>query len=230
MDISKLPFPAGWIGADLGQYRPCDGTYCYYEYDTLPPLDETRFTGQFEWLKPLSAQLEATMSVHLPPNSHEKALLKNLAQVQKEAEQLGRPLPAEFVAFMQNRAWREAIPSCTACYFDCSGRLVHCPITGGYFVRFYNDQQDCCFWYLYVSPSGEQAVFTSWVMIDEEGFNPAEEEHFAQQIAVCAPSFELFLYRYWLENSLWFGLDEGKNFLTPEFNDYLNHYKGHKMA
>ena len=230
MKIDNLPFPAGWIGTDLGQYRPCDGTYCYYEYSSLPPLDETSFTGQFEWLEPLSERLEATMAIHQPPSPHEKKLLSRLEQLQTEVQKVGLQLPAEFVLFMKNKAWREAIPSCTACYFDLPGRLVQCPITGGYFVRFYNDQQDCCFWFLYLSPSGEHAVLTSWIMVDDEGFNPAEVENFAEQMAVCAPSFELFLYRYWLENRLWFGLDDGQNFLTPDFNQYLNHYKGRKTA
>jgi hypothetical protein len=43
-------FPAKWCGLDLGHYRACDGGYHNYSVDTLPPLDESRFTGRFEWL------------------------------------------------------------------------------------------------------------------------------------------------------------------------------------
>jgi hypothetical protein len=43
-------------------------------------------------------------------------------------------------------------------------------------------------------------------------------------IAACAPSFEAFLYRYWLENTIWFALNEQHAPLTPPQQQYLHHY------
>lgn len=41
------PFASAWWSFDLGEYRPCDGTYRIYPYDSVPPLDEALFTGDF---------------------------------------------------------------------------------------------------------------------------------------------------------------------------------------
>jgi hypothetical protein len=47
-----------------------------------------------------------------------------------------------------------------------------------------------------------------------------------QNTWVCAPSFVAFIYRWWLENSIWFKVsesdDEGK--LTADERAYLAHY------
>jgi len=40
--------------------------------------------------------------------------------------------------------------------------------------------------------------------------------------AFCAPSFEAFLYRFWLENSLWFALSDNQS-LTDEQQRYVSH-------
>jgi hypothetical protein len=34
----SIPFPWAWWGLDLGEARPCDGTYCQYPYEHLPPI------------------------------------------------------------------------------------------------------------------------------------------------------------------------------------------------
>jgi hypothetical protein len=40
--------------------------------------------------------------------------------------------------------------------------------------------------------------------------------------AFCAPGFEAFLYRYWMENTLWFALEGGM--LTEAQRRYAAHY------
>jgi len=43
---------------------------------------------------------------------------------------------------------------------------------------------------------------------------------------VCGPSFEAFLYRFWLENTLWEAVNEGAGApLTEAQERYLAHYK-----
>jgi hypothetical protein len=43
---------------------------------------------------------------------------------------------------------------------------------------------------------------------------------------VCGPSFVSFLYRYWLENVLWFKLQDASGpQLTDEERRYLAHYR-----
>ena len=48
--LSDAPFQAGWWSFDLGRYRPCDGTYQLYPYDSLPPLPEP--DESLSWLGP----------------------------------------------------------------------------------------------------------------------------------------------------------------------------------
>ncbi|GCE50222.1 hypothetical protein EI42_05439 [Thermosporothrix hazakensis] len=40
----------GWISFDLGEVRPYKGTYSLYSHIDLPPLPETLFRGEFQWL------------------------------------------------------------------------------------------------------------------------------------------------------------------------------------
>jgi hypothetical protein len=40
---------------------------------------------------------------------------------------------------------------------------------------------------------------------------------------VCSESFSEFVYRFWIENEIWFRLKSGS--LTDEQRHYLNHYQ-----
>ena len=48
-----IEFETGWCASDLGDYRPCAGTYERYSYDSIPVLDQSRFTGAFDWVDEL---------------------------------------------------------------------------------------------------------------------------------------------------------------------------------
>jgi hypothetical protein len=222
MTPDQSPFPPGWMGTDLPGGRACDGTYCYFEYDSLPPVDESLFRGQFQWLPPLAPDLQTIVEIHrqTPPDK----LKTQLDRLITTAGQMGLTLPAPFLAFMGNPERRDQIPSCTACYFDLPDRIVKSPLgEEAYLIRFLNDQQGVLFWYLYLTPQGQEAVLVSNLFYDEDvsGF-PIESVRRAT--AFCAPSFEAFLYRFWLENSLWFGLDGGT--LADVHQRYLAHYIG----
>lgn len=228
----SLPFAYGWWSFDLGQYRPCDGTYCYYAYDSLPPIPEAQFTGSLQWLEQAGEADE-----YISPDEggeEEDTLPTRLSALSAAARALGLTLPAAFLRLMASPALRERIPSCTACYFTLSKRIVPCPGSEeGYLIRFLNDQQDVLSWYLYLTPQGEHSVLVSPYELDtaaedEEESEPLTEQQRQSIIAntlVCAPSFEAFLYRFWLENVLWFVVNEGEGSLTDAQQQYLAHYK-----
>jgi hypothetical protein len=48
----------------------------------------------------------------------------------------------------------------------------------------------------------------------------------AQGFACCARSFSEFLYRFWIENEIWYSIthDEGRRPLTDLQRAYVNHY------
>src|SRR5205823_223119 len=96
------------------------------------------------------------------------------------------------------------IPSCTACYFDAPDRLVEMGDRGVLF-RFLNDQQWCILWYLYLGADGKQAIVASSrpLDVDDQCLN-STTNHEEAELWICAPDFETFLFRFWLENNIWF--------------------------
>jgi len=221
------PFDFGWWSFDLGKYRPCDGTYCFYGYDSIPPI--RTLNGTLDWLDPLDPQTDQGMQLYrTAPEERGK-----LAEIEAEATQLGLTLPAAFLRLMGSPELQDRIPSCTACTFDLSAHIVPCiGETSGYIIRFLRDQQDVLLWYLYLTPQGEQ-----WVLVSpyefgdgpDENPNDAPENERRAIIArtrICAPSFEAFVYRFWLENTLWFRLNtsESDGPLSDEQQRYLDFY------
>ncbi len=224
MNTAQSPFPPAWWSFDLGKHRPCDGTYCFYPYDSIPPLDESLLQGNFQWLGNLDESLQTTMSLYERPEAQTKiaARLKNLLV---EAARLQLKLPDPFLKFMGSPTLPDQIPSCTACYFDLSDHIIQLPIEDGcYLIRFLNDQQEVLLWYLYLTPESEHCVLVSPISFDDEELAAIPPDVIRQNTFFCAPTFETFLYRFWLENKIWFALDE-KEALTDAQRRYLEHYK-----
>ena len=223
----RIPFGRGWWGTDLGAYRACDSTYCFFPYESLPPLPPPDAT--LAWLGPLPEHLDREMEVH----RNEPGKRGRLDAIAAEAQQLGLTLPPAFLRLMGSRELQDRIPSCTACFFKLSERIVPCPAAEqGYIVRFLNDQQDVLLWYLYLTREGDACVIVSPYELDEP--EDAEEGEVLTDVArhniltntvVCAPTFDEFIYRFWLENTLWFKLNEaGGATLTPAEHAYAAHY------
>ena len=253
----QIPFEPGWWSFDLGEYRQCDGTYCFFAYDSVPPIDEAQFTGKLEWLGPLDGSIADVMAVHHASDEALGRLKGNVAKLADQAEQLGLKLPEAFLRLMSSRELQNSIPSCTACYFSMSDAILPCPGSAGvrasaasesagtefpqapaaegedgYIIRFLNDQQDVLLWYLYLTPQGDERVLVSPILLDdfagpEHAANLTDEWRKAilAHTRVCGPSFEAFLYRFWLENTLWDALNEREAPLTDAQERYLAHYK-----
>lgn len=232
LSLPNTPFTTGWWSFDLGEYRPCDGTYCFSPYESLPPIDETHLTGSLDWLGPLEDEAAEMMEVHHASDEALGRLKSDVVKIAAEAQQLGLTLPAAFLRLMGSRELQDRIPSCTACYFALADKILPCPGSeDSYIIRFLNDQQDVLMWYLYLTPQGEACVLVSPILLDEfagaeHASNLTEEWRKAilANTRVCAPSFEAFLYRFWLENTIWFSLN-GEGALTEAQRRYLAHYQ-----
>jgi len=231
--LPHVPFATGWYGFGLRGYRPCGGTYERYSYDTIPPLPYEQFTGQLQWLVPLHPDIDAQMQDYrfaeeeLEEPTPQWA--ENLKSVMASAEHLGLRLPESFLRLMSSPLLRTRIPSCTDCHFTLS-QLAFCPgdKEKGYVLRFLHDQQDCVIWHLSLSSESEECVLASHTYLDmvytaSEEFDHITEQEAVAQTWVCAPSFEAFLYRFWMENILWFNLHKHKP-LTEEQKQYLAFY------
>jgi hypothetical protein len=221
-------FSSAWWGIELPGVRACDGTYCRFPYEGLPPLPGELFQGDFRWLDPLTPDRASEMALYNRPEAVDR-LASNLATIVKAAAEKQLALPASFTHLIGSPMLRDSIPSCTACYFSLSPTLVRLPDEAGYIVRFLNDQQDVLAWYLYVTPTGDHRVLVSlhagldgaFANLDDLEPELANYKQFTWQ---CAESFEAFIYRFWIENTIWFANDDG-NVLTEEQQRYLNHYR-----
>jgi len=228
------PFPTGWWSFDLGEARPCDGTYQLYAYDTLPGLDEDLFRGDLEWLirEAGAAGLAETAEFEEGgPAAHVKALEEAEERAEHAVAKLasglapsGLVLPPAFVRFMSDPGLQRVVPSCTACEWDLSETPVPSRAQPGAFtVRFLRDQQDCLFWYLHLGP-GTQEILVSPIPFDDPKLEVSREEVVANTW-VCAPHFEHFVYRFWIENELWEVLQERDPHFSPAQRAYLAHYQ-----
>ncbi|HEX6818990.1 MAG TPA: hypothetical protein VF120_11500 [Ktedonobacterales bacterium] len=223
----QLPFHEAWWSFDLGKYRPCNGTYCYYPVDSLPPLQPP--AGALDWLGPLDEPTDRQMEVHRNAPEERGAL----QSIQAEAARLQLTLPEIFVRLMGSAVLQDRIPSCTACFFKLSEHITPCVgAENGYVVRFLNDQQDVFMWFLYLAPDGDQRVLVSSAPLDElaseypQGPTDDQRKAIIAHTFVCAPTFDAFIYRWWLENTIWFNLDSndaGKR--TDEERRYLAYYE-----
>jgi hypothetical protein len=221
------PFRTGWWSFDLGRYRPCDSTYCFWPAESLPPLRP--LDGTLLWLGPL----DPSGDPELARRTAEKR--RQLAVVQAEAARLGLRLPDAYLRLMAAPELQDRIPSCTACEFDVPDAIVSAPGSErGFVVRFLNDQQDVLLWYLYLAPGGEERVLCSPYDLEDvatwndgAGPDPHERVRVIANTVLVAPSFEAFIYRFWLENVLWLKVHErgGADF-SDEERAYLAHY-GH---
>jgi hypothetical protein len=149
----------------------------------------------------------------------------------------GLVLPQDFVTFQTRSELYGLLDgvSVTGCWTDISGPLPSLVDPGAFLVRFLRDQQDCVIWYLYLRPLREAFVVHSHLDYEfeyearrdgkqtETDLDDAQEQRAA--ICWCAPSFEEFAYRFWVENRLWRAIHGGDlSGLEPGLRDYLRHY------
>lgn len=223
MQSDKSPFPAYWWGTGLENVgleavRPDMGTYGRYEFARLPPAPLQK-SESFDWL--------ATAQPHAAHIGLVKAIenAQALADLHKILEGLALCLPPEFVKFMETPALQERIRSNTDCFLDLCPEPVRSPLGEGYLIRFLADSQGCLFWYLYLTENGKDHA-----VVSSPGFYGIEQELWSDEqpnpldIVFSAESFEIFLWRFWLENEIWYADYEGT--AMPETgNIYIEQYR-----
>ena len=220
MDSRESPFHLGWYtcGNHPDFWGEGGSTYTLIPYTDLPPLDDVEGSGSFEWLP--------------VPHPHDEVLafeertVSPSARLTRLAEQASRErvsIPASFSTFVSEPRIHQRVPTCTACYLDLAVRLIQAPGgVPGRLLRFMNDQQSVLLWYLYLRPDGQHAVVVctpEWP--DEEDGETLEDVVRLTEILFCAPTFDEFIRRFWIENAIWYALYEARQ-LTPEQRRYLD--------
>jgi hypothetical protein len=207
------PFVWGWYGQSLGDYRPGKGTYTCFPYESLPPIPVT-LNGHFQWLKSARDADRVIGNV--------RAIESGLSRLLAEDPP---GLPSEFVTFFRSPALWRKVRSCTDCYFDIDPASTPIPGGLGRLVRFMSDSQGCIHWHLCISPCGttHTVVATYHFTGSEYAHKPSGKPH-PRDVTTCAASFEEFIYRFWIENELWYALSLHQ--AMPEHGEeYLAHYR-----
>lgn len=184
------------------------GTYKAVPYEALPsiagPLD-----GSFGWLTSVPSAPYGMSFEHQEDEPIDEYVDDRVA----EANRAGLTIPPAFVAFMKDPELHTRIPSCTACYYDLGARLVPLPEHAGpeRLLRFMNDQQACYLWYLLLEPNGGHRVVVACPEWKEDSSGDSlEDAADPSEVVVCAESFEEFIKRFWIENTLWAAADRGR--------------------
>ena len=219
MDLVRSPFPQGWSTSGSNEeFWGEGGTYTLIPYDKLPAIEQNRFDGSFGWLPPLA---NGDLALDFDEARVDQPL--QLDSLRAEAKRLGLTIPDSFTKFITTPEIYRRVPTCTACYLDLSERLLEPPVNApGRFLRFLNDQQTCVLWYLYLRPDGEHAVVAGtpeWPD-DAEG-ETLDDVVTLEDLVFCAPDFEGFVYRFWMENTILYALFE-EHPLAREQQVYLD--------
>ena len=211
----------GWWSFDLPDYRPGESTYTLFPYDELPPIDSS-IDDDFAWLSGQSTK-EHSLSENAYPTG-EKPDLSKITDLEKN---LKLNLPSEFVLFMKETDLHAKIRSCTDCYLELPDFVVMTyGAEDGFLVHFLSDSQYVLHWFLYLNLTGEHCVLVSENPYGIQGFDlPQSISIEAEPIWFCASSFKEFIYRFWLENEIWFTLVDKNRSLTTTENLYLTHYQ-----
>jgi hypothetical protein len=211
-----------WWSIELPGYRnhPKIATYSPFDYETLPPIEE-RLDDDLAWLIAKPAHRKGSLIDEPDSDPVRAATLEGLDALWPSGAER---MPPAFRNFLAEHEAQRRIRSATACYLD----LGEFPVEvegGGTLVHFLSDQQWVMHWLLFVGAEGEEAVVVSY---RPYGFDVLDEapRTFDQRrhSAVCAESFSEFLYRFWIENEIWFAID-GKRDFTDEQRAYAEHYR-----
>ena len=162
----------------------------------------------------------------------------NPAFVQELASEANIRLPDSFRGFMVSQDLQSRVRSATDCYLDPGERIVRTiGSLRGYLIHFLSDSQSCAHWYLHVVPDGGAAVLSSphlycYEIEDEEWLDDPscgldQIELLELEFTCCALSFAEFLYRFWIENEIWFSLVpmESRRPLNDLARSYVEHYR-----
>ena len=148
------------------------------------------------------------------------------ANVEKLAAERNLEPSKSFRRFMTSPELQRRVRSCTACYLDPGQRVVETTgMIAGHLMHFLSDLQSFMHWYLHLAGGGWAAVLTSpnlycYCIDDPEwpGYPSVAHEQIdlrGLEFFYCAPSFSEFLYRFWIENEIWFALVYDKRPLKP---------------
>ena len=215
--IAQLP--RAWWFPELEGYRSSDDdTYLRHELDEQPRLGD--LDEDLSWLEGLPTKAPAIDRVDGGYQS------RPLTAENLESLTAGLPLPRSLLLLGRRQDLQRRIRSATACYLDLADFVVPTSNPDGHLLHFLSDQQWIRHWLVYLCSDGTECVVTSGepvgFTLDDDWEDPPPNPlplDGSFDLEVCADSFVEFLYRYWIENELFFAIDSGRS-LSPVLAGY----------
>ena len=228
MDNPTDLFSRAWFTSGSSELWNCKRTYCSIPFENLPKVH--RATDDFAWLDDVSEELReiiATTST-LESDCNEVA---NLETVIARIREIGLKFPDPLLLFLTDSSLQRKVPSCTGCYLSLSENAIPIPgADGNFLLRFLNDSQSCVLWYLLMTSKETTGVVASHFLYERNIFDAMEyrtwnddagvkyEDSF-KEASICADTFTEFLYRFWIENTIWYSAHKHLQ-LTPLQEEY----------
>jgi uncharacterized protein (TIGR02996 family) len=208
---NPTPYGAWWLNSPMWEELP---TVAEQGYQALPPVP-SRWISHFDaWL------FEHT------DDGTERNRSGHIADLVATAEHLGLELPVAVYRFFRDDRLPRLGRHLTGAFFYLFDRPIPAPGTAdAYLIGFLTDTRPNITWSLYLTPAGDSCVVVSPVALADW---PDPE---TAACSFCAPSFEEFVIRTWLEYMGWFAMHaeaagpyERRWAEAPEVLAYLDHY------
>jgi hypothetical protein len=220
--------PKMWCGGELPGYRDHTDQFATYSLlqSSLPPIN-VNLDDDLSWLP---SRTQSEDDYYLNYNFDEAKQRLELLLKKSPLK-----LPGSFERFFSRPEHSACIRSCTACYLLLPHNLIKTTgLEDGVLLQFLSDQQGCCYWSLYQNTCGEHCVICSlkaYAFPNAQDSVPTMIDLSAEKdIWVCSSSFSEFLYRFWIENEIWFSLAQDDVPLTPTQLEYVDFYGDHESS
>lgn len=206
-DMLRSRLSRRWLTIGVPGIHDVEGTYGAVDLATMPPVAPV-LDGTLAWLLGWPA---CEPSLERGPDDEPEREADRAGLLAVAGDLL---LPSAFARFIGDPEPRRHLRSATACYLD----LGHFPVRlgdGGRLIHVVSDQQWVLHWLLYLGPDGSEAVVVTGdpLGFEDGGSEPVrvlDVDRAAGIMALCAETFEEFLYRFWAENELFFRLTEDR--------------------
>jgi len=216
-DGCAMSFPDGlarsWVSIQVpGTSPPVPATYVQYPSGGPVPPDDV---ASLEWLKRAPRHPDDYMASAFPSAVLD---LSEEAIGQLRGDRQG--LPDDFSRFV-TEGLRDRLRSATDSYFDLGDSVVE--VDGGRLLHVISDSQWVYHWFLYLGDDGGSAVvgtdFPAGFRLDPEDAAFWDEEPW--RYVVVADSFAEFLWRWWMDNEIFYTVEVERLALTQEQEAYV---------
>jgi hypothetical protein len=192
----------GWVSIGVPGTMPPGKrrTYVRYSYDQIPPVPA--YLTSWDWLRASPVHPDSTLG-----RAQQQAVRDLTPQALAELP-IPQAWPADFAGFVTDSGLRAHLRSATWCHFDLGHHLQ--PVLGGHLLHLISDSQWVMHWLLYLGHGGASAVVATRRPI---GFDPGEDEeeaywgHEGSEYIRCAGSFREFIWRWWMDNEIFYRVE-----------------------